>query len=95
MKKWIAHSEGFAKGELHLNEQAVKVLKGHKAVSLLPVGVVRIEGEFEKDDIVKIIDHRGRQIGVGRIGFDSAEARALQGKHGQKPMVHYDYLYLD
>lgn len=62
---------------------------------LLPVGVVRIEGEFEKDDIVKIIDHRGRQIGVGRIGFDSAEARALQGKHGQKPMVHYDYLYLD
>ena len=95
VKKWIAHSEGFAKGELHLNEQAVKVLKGQKAVSLLPVGVVRIEGEFEKDDIVKIIDHRGRQIGVGRIGFDSAEARALQGKHGQKPMVHYDYLYLD
>ena len=95
VKKWIAHSEGFAKGELHLNEQAVKVLKGHKAVSLLPVGVVRIEGEFEKDDIVKIIDHRGRQIGVGRIGFDSAEARALQGKHGQKPMVDYDYLYLD
>ena len=95
VKKWIAHSEGFAKGELHLNEQAVKVLKGQKAVSLLPVGVVRIEGEFEKDDIVKIIDHRGRQIGVGRIGFDSAEARALQGKHGQKPMVHYDYLFLD
>ena len=95
VKKWIAHSEGFAKGELHLNEQVVKVLKGQKAVSLLPVGVVRIEGEFEKDDIVKIIDHRGRQIGVGRIGFDSAEARALQGKHGQKPMVHYDYLYLD
>ena len=48
-----SHSEGFVKGELHLNEPAVKVLKGNKAVSLLPVGIVAIEGEFEKDDIVK------------------------------------------
>lgn len=95
VKKWIAHSEGFAKGELHLNEPAVKVLKGNKAVSLLPVGIVAIEGEFEKDDIVKIIDHRGKQIGVGRVGFDSEEARLLMGQHGQKPVVHYDYLYLD
>ena len=95
VKKWIAHSEGFAKGELHLNEPAVKVLKGKKAVSLLPVGIVAIEGDFEKDDIVKIIDHRGKQIGVGRAGYDSEEARQLMGRHGQKPVVHYDYLYLD
>ncbi|MBQ8520364.1 MAG: glutamate 5-kinase [Bacteroides sp.] len=95
VKKWIAHSEGFAKGEIHLNAEAVKVLKGHKAVSLLPVGVTRIEGTFEKDDIVKIIDQRGKQIGVGRIGFDSEEAQGMIGKHGQKPLVHYDYLYLE
>ena len=95
VKKWIAHSEGFAKGELHLNEPAVKVLKGKKAVSLLPVGIVAIEGDFEKDDIVKIIDHKGKQIGVGRAGYDSEEARQLMGRHGQKPVVHYDYLYLD
>lgn len=95
VKKWIAHSGGFAKGELYLNEQAAKALCGQKAVSLLPVGIVRIEGEFEKDDIVKIIDHRNRPIGMGRVAFDSAEARTLIGKHGQRPMVHYDYLYLD
>lgn len=95
VKKWIAHSEGFAKGEIHLNGDAVKVLKGKKAVSLLPVGVTRIEGEFEKDDIVKIIDPKGKQIGVGRIGVDSEEARRMLGVHGQRPLVHYDYLYLD
>ncbi len=95
VKKWIAHSEGFAKGEIHLNADAVKVLKGKKAVSLLPVGVTRIEGEFEKDDIVKIMDSKGKQIGVGRIGVDSAEARQMLGVHGQRPLVHYDYLYLD
>lgn len=95
VKKWIAHSEGFAKGELHLNKQAVDVLRGEKAVSLLPVGVVRIEGHFEKDDIVKIMNQEGIPVGVGRVAFDAKEARMLMGKHGQKPLVHYDYLYLE
>ena len=95
VKKWIAHSEGFAKGELHLNLKAVDVLKGDKAVSVLPVGVTRIEGDFEKDELVKIMDHEGKAIGVGRIGFDSSEARLMLGRHGQKPLVHYDYLYLE
>ena len=95
VKKWIAHSDGFAKGRLLLNEQAVKVLKGRKAVSLLPVGVTSIEGEFEKDDIVRIIDHKGKQVGVGRVAFDSTEAVTMIGKHGQKALVHYDYLYLE
>lgn len=48
VKKWIAHSEGFAKGELHLNEQAVTALRGKKAVSVLPVGVTRIEGDLKR-----------------------------------------------
>ena len=74
---------------------AVEVLKGDKAVSVLPVGVVRIEGEFEKDDIVKIMNQEGMPIGVGRVAFDSVEARQMIGKHGQKPLVHYDYLYLE
>ena len=36
VKKWIAHSEGFAKGELHINECATKILASDKAVSILP-----------------------------------------------------------
>ncbi len=95
VKKWIAHSQGFAKGELHLSVPAIRALKGERAVSLLPIGVLRIEGEFEKDDIVKIMDTHGSSIGVGRISCDSVEARSLIGKHGQRPLVHYDYLYLD
>lgn len=95
VKKWIAHSEGFAKGEIHLNERAVEVLTGEQAVSLLPVGVTRIEGEFEKDDIVCLMDAQGFRIGVGRVAYDAAEARTLIGKHGQRPLIHYDYLYLE
>ena len=95
VKKWIAHSGGFAKGELHLNEKAVEALRGDKAVSVLPIGVVRIEGDFEKDELVKIMDHEGKSMGVGRMAFDSMESRQMLGKHGQKPLVRYDYLYLE
>lgn len=95
VKKWIAHSEGFAKGEIHINNCAAQVINSDKAVSILPVGVTHIEGEFEKDDIVRIIDDKGKQIGVGRTGYSSEQARALIGKHGKKAIVHYDYLYLE
>jgi len=95
VKKWIAHSEGFAKGEIHINSCATEVMSSDKAVSILPVGVTRIEGEFEKDDIVRIMDDKGKQIGVGRTSYTSEQARALIGKHGKKAIVHYDYLCLE
>lgn len=95
VKKWIAHSDGFSKGAVHLNERATEVLTGEHAVSLLPVGVVRIEGDFEKDDIVSLVAPDGRRIGVGRASYGAEEARAVLGKHGQRALIHYDYLYLE
>ena len=95
VKKWIAHSEGFAKGEIHINECATEVLNSEKAVSILPIGITHIEGEFEKDDIVRIIDFRGNQVGVGKANCDSSQAQEAIGKHGKKPVVHYDYLYIE
>lgn len=95
VKKWIAHSEGFAKGELRINEGAMEALLGPRATSLLAVGVSAVGGDFEKDDIVKIIAPSGEQIGVGRAAYDSAGVRARMGQKGGKPVVHYDYLYLD
>lgn len=95
IKKWIAHSEGFAKGELHINQCATEVLNSDKAISILPVGITAIEGEFEKDDIVRIIDFEGNPVGVGKANCDSAQAREAMGKHGKRPVVHYDYLYIE
>ncbi len=95
VKKWIAHSAGFAKGELHLNERASQVIQGEKAVSILPIGITKIIGEFEKDDIVRIFDAHGQQIGVGKVSYNDEEAREVMGTHGCKPIVHYDYLYIE
>ena len=56
VKKWIAHSEGFAKGEIHINKGAEEALLAPKATSLLLVGVTQVVGDFEKDDIVRIVN---------------------------------------
>ena len=95
VNKWIAHSEGFAKGELHINYCATELLFSDKAVSILPVGITDVIGEFEKDDIVRIVDFGGKPIGVGKANCDSTQAREAMGKHGKKPVVHYDYLYIE
>ena len=95
VKKWIAHSEGFAKGELHIDDCATKVLASDKAVSILPIGITDVRGEFEKDDIVRIIDFEGNPIGVGKANCSSEQAREAMGKHGKEPVVHYDYLYIE
>ena len=95
VKKWIAHSSGFAKGQIYLNAKAVEAVCGDRAVSLLPVGVTRVEGDFEKDDLVRIMSPEGKELGVGRTAYGSDEARMLIGHHDCKPIVHYDYLYLE
>ncbi|MDR3140387.1 MAG: glutamate 5-kinase, partial [Tannerellaceae bacterium] len=95
VKKWIAHSEGFAKGEVHINKGAVQALKEPRATSILLVGVTRIAGDFEKDDIVRIIDGGGKQIGVGCTSYSSGEAARLIGQKDMKPIVHYDFLYIE
>jgi glutamate 5-kinase len=94
IKKWIAHSDSFAKGEIHINANAAKALLGEKANSLLPIGIVSVNGHFEKDDIVKIIDDKQNVIGVGKVSFDSTKTTELIGQKGNKPVIHYDYLYI-
>ena len=95
VKKWIAHSASFAKGAVRVNEKAASTLCGDRAVSLLMVGVTAIEGDFEEGDIISIIDNRGTRIGIGRSSYSAGEAATLIGKHDVKPIIHYDYLYME
>ncbi|MDR0412293.1 MAG: glutamate 5-kinase [Dysgonamonadaceae bacterium] len=95
VKKWIAHSDGFAKGAIHINPGAYEALMQPKAASLLPVGVESVEGRFEKDDIVRIVAPSGENIGVGRATLSAEKARQVIGKKGAKALIHYDYMYLD
>ncbi len=95
VKRWIAHSSSFAKGKIVVNENAEKALRSDSAVSLLPIGVVDIDGDWEEGDIVNIHAVDGSLIGVGRASVSSEAARTSRGQRGERPVVHYDYLYIE
>lgn len=93
-KKWLAHSDSFTKGVAVINDGAQKALFGQNASSLLLIGVTKIEGFFEKGDIIRIKDENGNQLGVGKSQFDSDQARDLLGQKASRPLIYYDYMYL-
>jgi glutamate 5-kinase len=95
VKKWIGYSDGFTKGEVVINDGAIKALNSEKAVSLLPVGISEIVSNFKKGDLIKIVSEKGQVIGVGKAGFDSEKITSEKLSEKQKPLVHYDYLYLE
>jgi glutamate 5-kinase len=93
-KKWIAHSETAATGVVQVNEGAKAALISSKASSLLPVGVIDVISDFQKGEIIKIVDENNKLIGLGLAEYGSEKAREWIGQKNQRPLVHYDYLYL-
>ncbi len=94
VRKWLAHSDDFARGEVYINEGAREALLSDKAVSLLMIGITRIEGSFREGDIVRVKNENGELLGLGKTGYSSEEALTEMGGKKSKPFIHYDYLYL-
>ena len=94
-KKWLAHSESFTKGIVIVNEGAKNALFDVKANSLLLIGVLEIKGFFKQGDIIRIQDEAGKQLGLGKSQYDSDEAQTLIGQKAKKPLIYYDYMFLN
>jgi glutamate 5-kinase len=95
VKKWLAHSETFARGIVYVNKGAEEALTGDKATSLLMVGVKKIDGFFKKGDVIRILDEKGHQLGIGKSQYDSKKAEQHIGEKMKKPLIHYHYLVMD
>jgi glutamate 5-kinase len=95
VKKWLSHSDTFAKGAVIINDGAREALLGEKATSLLMIGIIRVEGYFLSDDIVRIFDEQGNNIGLGKAQYDSKKAEQNIGEKLNKPFIHYDYLVIN
>ena len=102
-KKWVA---GALKpvGSLIVDDGALKALAGGK--SLLPAGVVAVEGSFDRGDAVRVLDRAGREIARGLsaysasdaqriMGHKSREIEALLGYRGRDEMIHRDDLVVE
>ncbi len=96
LKKWMIYTEVGHQGTVTVNDGAVAALRSKEHISsLLPVGVIAIEGQFEKGDILKIQSQKGEFIGVGIAQYNAQEATYCIGQQGKKPLIHYDYLYVE
>ena len=93
-KKWLAHGAQYYKGEVTINDGAKNSMTASVIRSLLPIGITKIEGEFSKGDILLIRDDKDQKIGLGRAEYTSKLAMERMGEKNQKPLIHYDYLYL-
>jgi glutamate 5-kinase len=89
VKKWLSHSDTFARGAVIVNDGAKEALLSEKATSLLMVGIIKVKGDFKSGDVVKILDEQGNTIGLGQCQYDSEEVEQNLGKKLSKPFIHY------
>ena len=74
---------GRKQGALVVNQGALRALLQGKA-SLLPIGVVAVEGGFDKGELVEIRDGSGRVHGRGLVNYDADACRKLLGRHSDE-----------
>jgi glutamate 5-kinase len=101
-KKWIAGSLE-PRGALTVDAGAVRALRSGK--SLLPAGVIKVEGAFERGDAVLVRGPDGAEVGRGLIAYDAEHADKIKGRSsadvllilgysGRTEMIHRDDLVL-
>jgi len=95
VKKWLSHSDTFARGAVYINNGAKQALLNDKVASLLLIGVIKIEGNFRRGDIIRILDQDGNNIGLGKSQYDSEKALQNIGEKESKPLIKYDYLIIN
>lgn len=77
-KGWIAYGVR-SKGAIYLDDGAVKALTS-MGKSLLPSGIVRIEGPFDVGDYVQCVTKEGKKIAKGLTNYSSKDLEHIKGK---------------
>jgi glutamate 5-kinase len=101
-KRWIAGALK-PKGKIGVDAGALGALKSGR--SLLPAGVIRVEGRFERGDAVIVTDEDGAEVARGLIAYNARDAKfimghksreiaGLLGYRGRDEMIHRDDLVL-
>jgi glutamate 5-kinase len=101
-KEWLAGSLGVM-GVIRIDAGAARALC--RGSSLLPAGVIDVEGVFERGDAVLVRGPDGQDLAKGLSAYDAADARrirgqkteqiaALLGYRGRDELIHRDDLVL-
>lgn len=91
-KRWMVAEN--PRGTLVVDSGAANVLHVDGA-SLLPIGILRVEGEFYRGDVVEVVDQDTQTIAHGLANYGSEELRLLCRRHSSEIVDVLEYTYGD
>ena len=80
-KKWIISSLN-SSGKIYIDRGAARALNEGK--SLLPAGIVKVEGTFEKGENILVVDENQKNLARGLSSFTSSEINKIKGKQSKE-----------
>jgi glutamate 5-kinase len=89
-KQWLANQLKIS-GKLYLDAGASKVIQ-QSGVSLLAVGVRKVEGNFQRGEVVSCISSEGSEIARGLVNYDANESRKIKGEPSEKFEIILGYV---
>lgn len=89
-KQWLANQLKIS-GKLFLDEGASNALL-KSGVSLLAVGVTKVEGNFQRGEVVSCFSNDGKEIARGLVNYSSKESELIKGQKTEKLESILDYI---
>ncbi len=78
-RRWIAYATNIT-GQIIINDGAKKAISKENK-SLLPIGILKINGYFDCGDVISIIDENGNEFARGIANYNSADCSKVIGEH--------------
>jgi len=90
-KRWMVSGLS-TRGGLVVDSGAARALRKQNR-SLLATGIKKVEGEFQRGDVVTVYDHKGSILGCGITNYSSSDIGTIKGAHSKKiaTLLGYDY----
>lgn len=93
-KKWLPRTTTFPKASIIIKESTAVELRSRNAINILIPDIERVEGFFETDDLVKIFDTKGRQLGIGKAKYGSEDFNYNDYENYTQPFIDGDFMLL-
>jgi len=91
-KRWLLSER--PQGTVHVDQGAARILREGGA-SLLPVGMTRVDGSFERGMIVRVLAPDGHEIARGITNYNATDLAALCGAHSTEIEERLGYIYAE
>ena len=81
-----------SRGRVTVDDGAARALE-YEGKSLLPAGVLGVEGEFQRGDVVRIVTRAGADLASGSVNYSAAEITKVMGQRSDRiaTLLGYEY----